>query len=261
MITNTQIVVFMLVLTRVSAFVAFFPLFSRRQLPNLVKFGLAGSLSVFWFSELMSSDELTSRFGDLGEIGQWTSLLIVLKEVTIGLTLSFALGMFFWPAKVAGAYVGQEFGLSLASISDPGSQDSSTLVTRLFETFVTLMFFGLNLHHFLILVLHASFNQLFIRVGVLELPTQELVRTLNNAGDYGLLLAAPLLILMMLVTLVLAFLNRAAPALNLFSIGMPLRVGLGIFCLLLFCPTIFGAMQAYLFRVQEDIEELVKLMA
>ena len=134
-------------------------------------------------------------------------------------------------------------------------------MTRIFETFSILIFFGINLHHFVILVIHASFNHFFSQVSLLELPVEHLVNMLSDVSDYGLLIAAPLVILFMLVTLSLAFLNRAAPALNLFSVGMSIRTGFGIFCLALFCPVIFGAMQTYLYRVQEDIEELLRLLS
>ncbi len=259
MMTNANLVLFMLVLARVSAFIAFFPLFSKKQLPSLVKVGLAASLSVFWFAEIEASHHLANE--TVNELGGWAGALLILKEVLIGIVLSIALGLFFWPAKIAGAYVGQELGLSLASISDPGTQDSSTLVTRLFETFAILIFFGVNLHHFVILVIHASFNHFFTQVGLLELPTEQLVTMLNSLTNYGLLIAAPLIILFMMVTLLLAFLNRAAPTLNLFSVGMSIRAGLGVLCLFLFCPVIFGAMETYLYRVQEDIEELLRLLS
>jgi flagellar biosynthetic protein FliR len=247
---------FMLVLTRVSAFIAFFPIFSKRQLPNLVKVGMAASLSIFWVGQIEASVDLSG----IETLTSITGAMMVIKEMIVGTILSIALGLFFWPARVAGAYVGQELGLSLASISDPGSQDSSTLVTRLFDTFVVLVFFSINLHHFVILVIHESFQRFLTGANLFQLPTEYLVYTLNSVSDYGLLIAAPLMILFMMVTLVLAFLNKAAPSLNLFSVGMSLRAGLGIFCLFLFCPIVMGAMQTYLYRVQEDIEELLRLM-
>ena len=120
MITNADLVLFMLVLARVSAFIAFFPLFSRRQLPSLVKVGLAASLSIFWFSEIESALSLSSDAID--NLGGLHGALLIVKEVVIGIVMSIALGLFFWPAKIAGAYVGQELGLSLASISDPGAK-------------------------------------------------------------------------------------------------------------------------------------------
>lgn len=249
-------ILFMLVLTRVSSFIAFFPLFSKKQLPNLVKVGMAASLSIFWVGEINATVD-TSGVQELTSV---TGVMMVIKEMIIGTILSIALGLFFWPSRIAGAYVGQELGLSLASISDPGSQDSSTLVTRLFDTFVILIFFSINLHHFVILVIHESFQRFLTSANLFQLPTEYLVQSLNAASDYGLLIAAPLMILFMMVTLVLAFLNKAAPSLNLFSVGMSLRAGLGVFCLFLFSPILFGAMQSYLFRVQEDIEEFLRLM-
>ncbi|NNE01514.1 MAG: flagellar biosynthetic protein FliR, partial [Pirellulaceae bacterium] len=229
MITNAQVVLFMLVLTRVSAFIAFFPLFSKKQLPSLVKAGLAGALSLFWFCQIEANMGPTEQV--INQMSGFTGCMLLIKEGMIGIVLAIAMGLFFWPARIAGSYVGQELGLSMASISDPGSQDSSTLLSRIFETFAILLFFALNLHHFLILVIHHSFENVISRGSLLELPTERLVGMLNGASDYGLMIVAPLLIGFMLVTLVLAFLNRAAPTLNLFSIGMPLRVGLGILCL------------------------------
>lgn len=248
-----DLILFILVLARVSAFVAFFPLFAKKQLPNQVKAGLATALSVFWFADAKQvMPEMTSA-----DVGSLLFLMLVFKELCIGIMLSLVLGLFFWPARIAGSYVAQELGLSLASISDPGSQDSSTLVSRVFEAFSMLAFFALNLHHFIILSIHVSFDQTLTRVGLMKLPTEELVTAFNRMSDFGLLIVAPLLVLLMLVTLVLAFLNRAAPALNLFSVGMSIRVGFGGLLLFLFSPIIFGAIEIYFYRVQEDIELLM----
>ena len=151
-----QIIVLLLILVRVATFLGMFPLFSQRQLPNLVKVGLAGGLSVFWFDQIDAS--LNGL--DVPSLGIVDGSLLLIREFMIGLLLSLAMGVFFLPVKVAGAYVGQELGLSLASISDPSSPDSSTLVTRVIEAFAILIFFSINLHHFLILVVQASFDQL-----------------------------------------------------------------------------------------------------
>ncbi|MEM6470744.1 MAG: flagellar biosynthetic protein FliR [Planctomycetota bacterium] len=245
---------FLLVMARVSIFVAFFPLFTQRQLPAQVKVGLAAALSIFWMNDArtqFSAEQLES-------ITSWWFVILLAKEFFIGFILSFILGLFFYPAKIAGSYIAQELGLSLAAISDPGSQDSSTLVSRIFEAFAILLFFALNLHHFVILSLHLSFEKVFTRIGFSELPTETIVTAINRASDYGLLEIAPVLIVLMVVTLVLGFLNRAAPALNLFSVGMTLRVGLGGFLLFVFSPIIFGAMEIYFYRVQEDIEWILQ---
>ncbi len=248
-----SIALFLLVLARVSVFIAFFPLFSKKQLPAQVKAGMATALSLFWLSDakhVLPEVPIT-------DFGSVMFVLLVFKELTVGLLLSIILGLFFWPGRVAGAYVAQELGLSMASISDPSSQDSSTLVARVFEAFGVLIFFSLNLHHFIILTIHVSFQHALTRVGWSKLPFEELVFSINRITDYGLLIAAPLMVLLMIVTLVLAFLNRAAPALNLFSVGMTMRVGLGALLLFMFCPILLGAMEIYFYRIQDDIENIM----
>lgn len=258
MIDGEKLFLFVLILARVSAFIALFPLFSRRQLPNLVKVGLAGALTVFWFYEV---DGSKFQLADANAMGGLVGLAMAVKELAIGALLGMVMGLLFWPAKVAGAYVGQELGLSLASISDPGSQDSSTLVTRIFDMFSLLIFFGLNLHHLIILILHASFDQLMTKVGMMTLPTELLVHMYSSVDDYGLSIAGPLLIVFLMISLLLALLNRAAPSLNLFSVGMSIRAGVGVLFLCVFSPAIFSAMRMYLYRVQFDLEELLKSLA
>ncbi|MCC9601996.1 flagellar biosynthetic protein FliR [Stieleria sp. JC731] len=252
-----DVVLFLLVLARVSVFVAFFPLFTKRQLPSHVKVGLAASLSVFWLADAKAVIPTPELSGTGGVV----FTLLLFKEIFTGILLSLLLGLFFWPARIAGSYIAQELGLSLASISDPSSQDSSTLVSRIFESFSIMVFFALNLHHFIILTLHFSFHYVMTRVGVMTVPTDAFVKAIGNSDDYGLLIIAPVLVMLMMVTLVLAFLNRAAPSLNLFSVGMPLRVGFGVLLLFIFSPVIFGAMEMYLYRVQEDIESILVLLA
>ncbi len=255
--SEVQVFAFLLILTRVSAFVGFFTLFSFSQLPRLVKVGMATGLSVFWLGELDSiADSITDSItGDRLEM--ISSVLMLGREFLIGLMLSIALNLFFMPCKIAGAYVGQELGLSLASITNPGTPDSSTLVTRVFETFTVLIFFCLDLHHFLIMTIDYSFRELAGKIDVLALPTQQLVAMLNSSGDYGLMVIAPLAVILMIITLCLGLLNRAAPALNLFTIGMSIRSGFGIFCIFMLLPVILGALRGYLFRVQSDIEQLL----
>ena len=247
------VIAFLLVFARVSTFVGFFPLFSRRQLPQIVKMGVAFGLSLFWYGNVAAS------LGPLqpAELSTPLVLLLVGREFVMGLILALALGTFLLPCKVAGNYIGQELGLSLASISDPANPDSSNIVSRILEAFTILIFFSLNLHHFLILVLHASFDQLSAQINVFDIPTESFVTLLNHVSDYGILVIAPLAILMMLVSLLLALLNKAAPTMNLFTIGMSIRSGGGILCMLLLSPILFASMRGYLLKVQDHIEQIL----
>lgn len=245
-----QIFTFILILTRVSAFIAFFPLFAQRQLPTIVKAGLATGLTVFWYGSL------PPEFYFAGPIDIVTTVLLIGKETGIGFLLAVVLGFMFVPAKIAGAYVGQEVGLSLAAVTSPGSSDSSTLVTTIFETFAVLLFFGLNLHHFVIVFLHVSMTELAGKINLFDLPTELLVFATNALSEFGGLIVGPVGIVMFVLTVGLALLNKAAPTLNLFSVGMSLRSGLGIFCMIIFMPIIMKSIEVYFMRYQSQLEDM-----
>jgi flagellar biosynthetic protein FliR len=251
MTIEQQVFTFVLILARVSAFIAFLPLFARRQLPVLVKSGLATALTVFWFGSLPPEAFVTESINVL------TSTILMAKEIGIGFLLAVVLGFIFVPAKIAGAYVGQEIGLSLASVASPGSTDSSTLVTTVFETLSVLLFFGLNLHHFIVVFLHVSLINLAGKINLFDLPTALLVQSTGSLSEYGCLIVGPIGICMFILTIGLALLNKAAPTLNLFSVGLSLRSWLGILCMLVFMPIILKSMEMFFVRYQSVLEEFV----
>lgn len=243
-----QIFTFVLILSRVSAFIAFLPLFAQRQLPMTVKAGLSVALTLYWFGTLPPELYVTGRLDVV------TSMFLIGKEIGIGFMLATLIGFMFVPAKIAGAYVGQEVGLSLASVTSPGSSDSSTLVTTVFETFAVLLFFGLNLHHFMILFLHVSLTQLAGKINLTELPTEFLVQMINSLSAFGSMIVGPVGICMFVLAVGLALLNKAAPTLNLFSVGMSLRSGIGIVCMIVFMPVMLKSFELYFLRYQSDLE-------
>jgi len=249
MTAEHHVFTFVLILSRVSAFIAFLPLFAHKQLPSMVKAGFSVALTLFWFGILPK--ELYVK----ADINLVTSVVLIAKEIGIGFLLATLLGFMFVPARIAGAYVGQEVGLSLASVASPvGGTDSSTLVTTIFETLAVLLFFGLNLHHFIIVFLHVSLVQLAGKINLTDLPTELMVHSAASLSEFGMLIIGPVGLCMFVLTVGLALLNKAAPTLNLFSVGMSLRSGLGILCMVLFMPVIIKTMQMFFLRYQSDLE-------
>lgn len=241
----------LLALTRVSAFLAFFPLFGRRQVPFMVKAGLATAMAWFW------QDSLGTAGQGLANLDVLTAILLLAREFGIGFVLAMTLGFVFVPARIAGAYVGQELGLSLAAISDPDSTDNSTVLTVIFEALALLVFFALDLHQLAIIFLHLSMTWLADQISLLSLPTEDLSSLVNELPEYGLLIIAPIGICMFLLTVGLSLLNKAAPTLNLFSVGMSLRSGLGIACLLVFMPVIIQSIRLYVERFEWQMEQFL----
>ena len=246
---------FSLILVRVSFFVGMLPLFGGRNLPRLVKVGLSIALAWMWFGSFGMTPSMP-MLGMAANFHWFRYAIIIGQEAIFGAMLGFAFGLFLLPARIAGSYIGQEMGLSLATISDPSAQDSANILAQLFESLGILTFFCLDFHHALLGTLHVTFNRWPISSPLSAYPLLPLMNGMADAHEWGLLLAAPLAICLFLTVIVLALMMKASPQMNLFSVGLSLRLGVGLLAALLFLPDIcllmihvFSQMSSFVHRL------------
>ncbi len=226
---------FTLILTRTSTFVAVLPIFRGRNLPRLIKIGLAFSLASMWFGTYADTEVISLWESSVGS--SWLSLsMAMIREGVFGAFWGFAFSLFLLPIQIAGSYVGQEMGLTLASISDPHTNRTANVVSQLFEALGTLLFFALDLHHVVFATLNLTFIRWPIGVPLGDYRASQLITGVANAHELGLLIAAPMGIALFMTLITLALLMKASPQLNLFSVGLTLRVGVGMCAMLIFLP-------------------------
>lgn len=247
---------FSLIFARVATFVAILPLFGSRQVPRLVKVGLAFALASVWFGAVGTAPATELPHGSAA--GLWLAYPIALgRESLIGAVLGYAFGLFLLPARIAGEFIGQEMGLALASVSDPSTESSATLLGQIFEIIGMMVFFGLDGHHVWLAALHATFARWPIGSSISGLPVAPLVSGLAQAHEWGLLIAAPLAACLFVTSVWLALMARAAPQLNLLSVGFALRLGVGLVAGVVFMPEMVAAMSGVLGRLSELLYQAV----
>ncbi len=254
MVSEAAVFSFMLILARVSALIAFFPLFTRRQIPFSVKAGLSVALSLFWFG---TGTGFVLALDVRGGISPALGTVLMVREVVCGSLLGMLAGWFMIPARVAGVYIGQEMGLSMGQVLDPNGMDSGSDVGRLMETMSILLFFGLNMHHWLLLCLHHSFEFMGRNSAVIEVPTELIVGLVNQLDEFGLLVAAPVAIALAAVNFGVLYLNRASAAMNLFTVGAPARILAGLFVLVLFWPVIARNIHLSFERIDSGLQQIL----
>lgn len=222
-------VTFILTLVRVGSFVQVMPLLGGPNVPRMVKMGLSLALTAVFF-EIRSDDAHLAT--------SWFSLGLALgREALLGALFGFAMSLFLIPARVAGALIAQEAGLTFASVVTASGSGSTDPVSSLFELLASLVFFCLDLHHIFLLVLQHSLQNYPIG-HAFRLPNWDLITAASVAQEGGILLAAPVVLCLFLTTVVLVMMTRAAPQLNLYSVGFPLRVLIGLGVVLLLIPSI-----------------------
>lgn len=224
-----------LVLTRVAAFVWFAPLIGGGFMPRTVKVGWIVALTYFWLMPMEAEfwrPSWQSQASDLSSFG-WA--LMIAREVLLGSMLGFAFSLFVFPARMAGDLIAGEIGLTFGTVVSAKGDGSAGPLSTFLEAFATTIFFSIDAHHLFL----ASFDEWLRRfpIGSGNFASMHgLTNILVLSEHWAVLLAAPVLLGLFLTTVVLLMLARAAPQLNLYSVGFPLRIGVGLFLLHLAMP-------------------------
>jgi flagellar biosynthetic protein FliR len=234
-VIDAAVMVAALTLARVGTFIYFLPLLGGPNVPRTVKVGLSMALTVLFYGDAMAA---LAQIGGVSGAGSATWLvyfLAIAREMLLGGILGFAFNLFLMPARIAGEFVAQESGLTFANVLTASGNGSANPLATLFEMLASATFFGLDLHHVFLRVLHETFRTYPVGTAF-PLPNWDLVALVSTVHEGGLLLAAPMGLCLILTTVVLMLLSRAAPQLNLFSVGFPMRVVVSLAVLLLLMP-------------------------
>lgn len=245
---------FALVLARVGTGVAVMPLFGGRNAPRMVRAGLALALAVFWFSALDKGPD-AATLQRLKESWLWSGLA-VLREMSLGAVIGFAFNLFLVPARVAGEFLTQEMGLSLAATFGPTNDRAAGPITLIFESLSGLLFLGLDLHHVFLATLHSTFLRYPVGGVPGPVPTAQLIDAAAATHEMGILVAGPLAVALFLVIVGLALMTRTAPQLNVYAIGFGLQAAAGMVGALVLLPELLDSMTRSFGRVSEYVLRL-----
>jgi flagellar biosynthetic protein FliR len=161
----------------------------------------------------------------------------VLQQVLIGLSLGFAVRVVFAAIEFAGELIGLQMGLNFAGFFDPLSASSATATSRFFGTMVAWLFIVINGHLLVIGALVQSFT--VFPVGPEPFAFIQQMQPQRWGAEIfgtGLWIALPMVTMLLFVNLMLGTISRVAPQINIFAIGFPVTLGVGLLGLLLTLP-------------------------
>jgi len=216
----TPLVVFGVLLVRIGMVVATTPLMGATWAPVQVKVGLTGILAL-----------VLMPFVALPALATPAALtMVIAHEAAVGLALSFSVRILVAAAELGGYLVGFQLGFSYAGIIDPQSGVRNNVMAVLYGSLTALVLFGTNLHHQIIRLLAATYVSVPVTatLAVQQSIVDTVIRMLALIFTVGAQLAAPIVLVLLFVELVLGVITRAAPSLNLMVIGAPLRLIIGL---------------------------------
>ena len=247
--------VFLLTLTRTAAMVGTMPVLNGRGVPMLTKVGLAGILALV----LMPAQ--AQQVPGLPD-SLWSFALAIGQELLIGLLIGFASGLVFDSLQMAGQIVGLQIGLNVAASIDPVSSGQQlSYIDQLYSIIAVLIFFTINGHHWLIMAMQQSFqlvplSSLLVSSALMD----ELLVLLSSLFVITLRIAMPVLATLLLADLAMLVIARTVPQLQVFFLGIPIKVAAGFFTLMVSIPMVALLMGDVFRGLLGDLTGLLRLM-
>jgi flagellar biosynthetic protein FliR len=253
-LTNAQIgtwvASFMLPMFRITALLMTMPIIGTTLVPGRVRLYFALAITVVVAPVLPPMPEVHAL--DL------TALLLIGEQILIGAGLGLFLQLFFHTFVIAGQIISTQMGMGFASMIDPTNGVSSAVISQFFTMLVTLVFLGMNGHLVVIETLIESFTTLPVGGGLLVSNFWDLANGLGWVMAAGLRLVLPAITALLVVNIAFGIMTRAAPQLNIFSIGFPLTLVLGMVILWLTMGDILSQYQPLAETVLQTFRDMVR---
>lgn len=216
--------VFLLVLARIAGLIGTAPVLGHAAVPLRIRAAVAGVLAIALTPAVPLPASLPTTLLGLGGA--------MAAESALGAVLGFVAQLVFAGVALGAHMAGVQMGFGFANLIDPTTRAQSSVVNVWQELLVLLVFLLLDVHHLLLRALVESFSVVSPGLGTVTAATAGGLLALGGqVFVIGLRIAAPVLIVLLLTNGVLGVLARTIPQLNVFVVGFPVNVGVGLIVL------------------------------
>ena len=244
---------FLAILARVMGVMAFAPIFGSNMVMTRrarLFLGVAISFAIFQ----------AYPYTPLGYTTFLGYTVILVKELVVGVTLGFMANITMSIISMAGQFIDREMGFSMVSNFDPTVNSETTIIAEFYSRLMMVMMLVSNMHYFILSAISDSFS--LIPLGNVMMDSGKIYDTMiSYMVDYfviALRISIPVMIVIMLLNMVLGILAKTAPQMNMFVIGIQLKIFCGFAVLMIviqFIPGvvdfIYNEMQDIVYRIME----------
>ncbi len=249
---QVQVATFIWPLLRISAMFIAVPVFSIRAVPARVRLILSVAITLV-VMPLLPDFPAVDMFS-------YEGIRVAIAQVMIGLASGFIIQMVFDAVVFAGQGVALGMGLGFASLVDPQNGQQVPVIAQLYVITGTLTFLGLDGHLLLIRMLLDSFTSLPIGIdGIANTDIWAIIAWSSRMFAGGLLLSMPIVVSLLLINISFGVAARAAPQLNIFAVGFPVTLMLGMLLIWLTLPNVLDQFTGILTDAYDLIGQVLKL--
>jgi flagellar biosynthetic protein FliR len=251
----SNIMMFLLVLTRISGLFVSAPVLSNQDVPAQVKLGVNIVLSFIIFS-LHMSDPLKTVPRDMI---QFTAMAF--QEFLVGAIIGFSVRTLLSGFQMAGELVSTASGLTVSNIMDPLTQTNVPVISQFYFFMAMLMFLSLNMHEAMLLAVNKSYA--WFPIGGVVIPMDKIAERImlmtSNMYVVALMMAMPVFSVILVTEVALAFTTKVMPQMNIFMVALPFKIMLALVMLILSLPSTAQFITDQYDTLQKEVMVLMKI--
>lgn len=251
----SHIPLFLLVFVRLACFFTTAPVFMDRQVPAAFKWGLAICFSILagTLIQPVQAIEMDGLY-----------LLLVLKEMLVGLCLGFFTAVLLYAVQLAGSLIDLQSGFAMSSLFNPQTGIQEPQTGRFFYMLALVFFLSIDGHHLLIKGILASYDWIPVQSMLPATVSENLVTLslmiIKNMFWMAVLIASPIVGTLFLVDVALGILAKTVPQMNLFVIGIPVKMAVHFIVLFVFMPVFLIVMEKLVQTMVHSLEQILKIL-
>lgn len=240
--TYSDLEYFLLVFVRISSFVSTAPFFSMTNVPRQFKAGFAFWVSVVVFYGINPHAEI-----EYSSIISFS--LIIMKEAFAGIVIGLGANICMSILSLAGKIADTETGLSMVQLFDPTTREMTGFTGNIYTYSVTLIMIVTNMHHIILKTFIDTYT--LIPIGTVafnsEKVTQVVIKFLGDYISIAFRFCLPVVAALMILNAFLGILAKTSPQMNMFAVGIQLKLLLGLSVIFL-TVSLMPALSEYIFK-------------
>jgi len=251
-LTQAGLETLILVLVRVGAMLMVVPIFSQTQIPRLLKFGLS----------LLLAFVVVRTIPPVAPLGLGALTVAIAAQVFVGLVFGFVAFLLFTGIQFAGEIIDTQIGFAIVNVINPQTSQSVTVIGEFQLALATLLYLAADGHHALIAGMAGSFHLVPLPfAGAPDVLAGDLVRFFTQALFIVFEIAAPVAIALFLVNVTLGLMAKVAPQMNVFVVGFPFQIAVGLIMLIVTMPLLGAVFPTLLDRSLRQSDTALRAMA
>ena len=213
---------FLFVFFRVGALILFVPILGSRQIPPVLKIGFIFFIAIVTFP-LVKDQPLPEPRGVV-ELA-----IFLIMDVTIGLAIAYIARLIFAAVQVAGTVVDFQMGFGVVNVIDPQTETQVSVTAQFHNILAVLIFLATDAHHFIIQAIVDSFFILNpAEISFASITPEYMLYLFSGTFTTAIKIAAPIMAILFFLSVGLGLVARTVPQMNVFIVGFPLQIGVGL---------------------------------